>query len=214
MYYNRAKIDQKMDINQHEHYTSLDTIEPIWDHIFMVAPLVIIGSKENNGYDLAPKHMAGPMGFGNFFGFVCTPRHNTYGNIKKNLEFTVSFPVPKQLLATSISASARTSAISKSDSIVKALPTIKAAEVDAPFIADAYLYLECELYKIIDGFDSNSLITGKIRKAYVHKDYLRISDNDEGEQLLKNHLLAYIAPGRFAEISVTNNFPFPKDFNR
>lgn len=203
-----------MNITQNKNYTSLEVKEPIWEHIFMVAPLVIIGSKEDKGYDLAPKHMASPMGFGNYFGFVCTPRHNTYGNIKKHKEFTVSFPVPKQILATSISASARNATISKSEGVVNALPTLKAASVDAPIIADAYLYLECGLFKIIDGFDSNSLITGKIRQAYVHNDYLRISDNDEGEQLLKHNLLAYIAPGRFAEISETYNFPFPKDFKR
>lgn len=203
-----------MGIKQDKSYTSLDIKNPIWEHVFMIAPLVIIGTKEDSGYDLAPKHMASPMGFGNYFGFVCTPRHNTYSNIKNNGEFTVSFPLPKQLLTTSISASARDGVISKSDAIVKALPTTHASVVDAPLIADAYLYLECELFKIIDGFDDNSLITGRIKAAYVQNDYLRISDNDEGEQLLKHHLLAYIAPSRFAEISATNNFPFPKDFRR
>ncbi|MBT8185863.1 MAG: flavin reductase family protein [Eudoraea sp.] len=203
-----------MGIQESKNYTSLEIKEPIWEHIYMVAPLVIIGTKEDGGYDLAPKHMASPMGFENYFGFVCTPRHSTYGNVKKYREFTVSFPVPEQIITTSISASARSNAISKSDAVVNALPTIAAATVDAPLITDAYLYLECELFKIIDGFGSNSLITGTIKRAYAHKDYLRISDYDEGEQLLKNHLLAYIAPGRFAEISVTNNFPFPKGFKK
>ncbi|MCW5517978.1 flavin reductase family protein [Muriicola sp. Z0-33] len=203
-----------MSINQHKSYTKLEVEHPIWEHTFTVAPLVIIGSKENSGFDLAPKHMACPMGFGNYFGFVCTPEHNTYGNIKENGEFTVSFPRPEQILATSISASPRNDAISKSEGIVAALPTIKASIVDAPLVAGAYLYLECELFKIIDGFDKNSLITGKIKAAYTHNDYMRVSDSDEGEQLLKNHLLAYIAPGRFAEISATNNFPYPKDFKR
>ena len=86
--------------------------------------------------------------------------------------------------------------------------------MDAPLIKDAYMYLECELYKIIDGFDSYSLITGKIKVASVHQAYLRISDQDEQLQLFKNPLLAYIASGRFAAVSETYKFPFPKDFKR
>jgi flavin reductase (DIM6/NTAB) family NADH-FMN oxidoreductase RutF len=203
-----------MNVKQQKDYTSLEIKEPIWEHVFMVAPLVLIGTREDAGYDLAPKHMATPMGFGNYFGFVCTPRHNTYTNVKKTREFTVSFPVPSQVIAASLSATTRSDFISKSEGIVNALPTVKAASMDAPMIADAYLYLECELFNIIDGFDENSLITGKIRAAYVHNDYVRISDKDEREQLMKNPLLAYIAPGRFAEIITTNNFPFPKEFKR
>ncbi|WP_373017001.1 hypothetical protein [Muriicola sp.] len=82
----------------------------------------------------------------------------------------------------------------------------------APVIAGAYLYLECELFRIIEGFDDYGLITGKIRAAHVDKDYLKVSEVDEREQLMKNPLLAYIAQGRYAKISETFNFPFPKDF--
>jgi hypothetical protein len=33
--------------------------QPIWDRFFTVAPLVIVGSKEENGrFNLAPKHLA------------------------------------------------------------------------------------------------------------------------------------------------------------
>jgi hypothetical protein len=48
---------------------------PIWDRVFSVTPLVIVGSKETSGkFDLAPKHMAMPLGLGNYFCFVCTPQ--------------------------------------------------------------------------------------------------------------------------------------------
>jgi len=40
---------------------TLDTARPIWDQFFSVAPLVIIGTKEGEHYNLAPKHMAGPI---------------------------------------------------------------------------------------------------------------------------------------------------------
>ena len=86
--------------------------------------------------------------------------------------------------------------------------------MDALLVADSYLYLECELFKIIDGFDENSIITGKIKKAFAHNNYLCISEQDEQQHIKNNPLLAYIAFGRFAKIEQTYNFPFPKDFKR
>lgn len=193
---------------------SLDISTPIWDRVFTISPLVIIGTKEGEEYDLAPKHMATPLGFGNYFGFVCTPRHTTYGNIVKTKFFTVSFPLPGQVIETSLSASPRSDCITKSEGILKALSLVKGTTIDAPMIAGAYLYLECQLHKIIDGFDDYSLITGTIKAVHVNKDYLRVSDMDERTQLKKNPLLAYIAPGRFARVENTFNFPFPKDFKK
>ena len=37
---------------------SIETKKPIWNHFYMISPLVIIGTKEKDHYDLAPKHMA------------------------------------------------------------------------------------------------------------------------------------------------------------
>ncbi|AKA34255.1 flavin reductase family protein [Flagellimonas lutaonensis] len=203
-----------MDTLQQDRFTSLDLDLPLWDRIFTVAPLVVIGTKEDEGYDLAPKHMAMPLGHGLYFGFVCTPRHGTYQNVKKNRAFTVSFPTPDQIVPTSLSASPRTEDISKSEGTVKALPLIKAATIDAPLLRGAYLYLECELYKVIDGFDDNSLVAGTIKAAHINKDYLRMSEKDERQQLHDHPLLAYIAHGRFAKIKDTHVFPFPKDFKK
>lgn len=195
-----------------ENLRPLDVSENLWDRIFTVAPLVIIGTVEGNSYDLAPKHMATPLGFGNYFGFVCTPRHCTYRNIEKSGEFTVSFPKPDQVVETSLSATPRSGCSDKATDVLQNLSVLQATTVKAPVIAGAYLYLECELFKIIEGFDDYGLITGKIRAAHVDKDYLKVSEVDEREQLMKNPLLAYIAQGRYAKISETFNFPFPKDF--
>ena len=75
----------------------LATGQPIWDRFFTVFPLVIVGSKEPDGrYDLAPKHLAMPLGWENYFGFVCSPRHGTYHNIRRNAAFTVSYPRPRR----------------------------------------------------------------------------------------------------------------------
>ena len=68
----------------------LDISEPVWDRFFWVAPLVLVGTREPDGsHDLAPKHMAIPMGWQNYFGFVCTPSHHTYSNVQRSGVFTV-----------------------------------------------------------------------------------------------------------------------------
>ena len=90
------------------HLVEIDTAQPIWDRFFMVAPLVLIGTMEPDGsLDLAPKHMVTPMGWQNYFGFVCSPRHSTCSNIRHNGEFTVSFPKPSQVIFSSLAASPR-----------------------------------------------------------------------------------------------------------
>jgi len=195
-------------------FENLDTTLPIWSRFFMVAPLAVVGTREGDGYDLAPKHMVMPMGFGNYIGFVCTPDHSTYHNIRATGAFTVSFPRADQTLITALSAAPRQEAIPKSEQIIDYLPTLKATETDALFLADSYLLLECEHFKTVDGFDQNSLITGRIKKAFVDRRYLRLSDQDAQQMLHENPLLAYLAEGRFARIADTYHFPFPKGFKR
>ena len=68
---------------------------PVWERVFTSNPLVLVGTKERDGgYDLAPKHIAFPMGWENYFGFVCTPRHGTYHNARREGVFTVTYPRP------------------------------------------------------------------------------------------------------------------------
>lgn len=203
-----------MEAKEKERYVPLDTSSPIWNHVFMVAPLVVVGTREADGYDLAPKHMAFPAGFDNFFGFVCTPDHSTYTNIMEYGEFTVSFPVPDEIITASLTASSREKNPSKQENVLDSLPTQMALTMKLPVLKDAYLVLECTIYKIIDGFGQNSIITGTIKAASVRKDYLRVSDMDEQVQLSEHNLLSYIAPGRFSRISETFNFPFPKNFKK
>lgn len=62
---------------------------------------------KDGGYDMAPKHMARGLGRGNYFGFVCTPRHATYHNAKREGAFTVTYPRPTQVLQASFSATSR-----------------------------------------------------------------------------------------------------------
>ncbi len=195
-------------------WISLDTEQPIWGRFFMIAPLAVVGTREGEGYDLAPKHMLCPMGFDNYFGFVCTPAHGTYQNIREHGEFTVSFPRPDQTLITSLSASPRQGELPKSEQVVQTLPTCRATEVDALFLEQSYLMFECKHFKTIDGFGPNSLITGRIIRAHVDPDYLRVSEQDDQQRLYDHPLLAYVAEGRFARVAETFHFPFPKGFKR
>ena len=203
-----------MKNNNFDNFISLSVKDTIWDHFYTVAPLVVIGSKENDEFDLSPKHMVTPIGFSNFIGFVCTPRHVTYHNIKKEKRFTVSFVKPSQILLTSLAAIPRCEDNHYSKEIVKNIPTIPTSKKDNIFIADSYVLLECSLHKIIDGFGDYSMITGKIDTAYVHKDYKIFSEVDQQKHIYNNPFLAYLAQGRFASIKETFSLPYPKDYKR
>ena len=192
---------------------SLDVSEPIWERFFLLAPMVLIGTMEADGRaDLAPKHMVTPMSWDNYFGFVCTPRHGTYKNIERTGVFTVTYPRPSQILYASLAASPRCAEDTKP--ILNAFETMPATTVDGVFVADGYIFLECELFKIVDGFGINSLITGQINAAHVHKDALRTSELDDQELIHKAPIFAYLHPWRFASIADTNRFPLPEGMER
>ncbi|MGK7875821.1 MAG: flavin reductase family protein [Xenococcaceae cyanobacterium] len=202
-----------MSKSSNDQIVSLDLTIPVWDRFFSVAPLVIIGTREEeDGYDLAPKHMAMPLGWENYFGFVCTPRHRTYQNVRREQAFTVSFPRPDQVVLTSLSAAPRCDDHSKPS--LAALPTFPASVIDGVFLKDAYLFLECELDRILDGFGQNSLIAGRIVAAHVQQQALRVSDRDDQDLLAKAPLLAYIPPGRYAKIDRSFSFPFHSGFKK
>lgn len=186
---------------------------PVWDRVFTVNPLVLVGTRERGGgYDLAPKHMAFPMGWENYFGFVCTPHHATYHNARHEGAFTISYPRPTQVVLASLAASSREGDGTKP--ALYALPTFPASEVDGIFIEDAYLYLECVLDRIVDDFGENSLIAGRVVAAHVREDYLRDTDRDDNDLIHESPLLAYLSPERYASIRDSNSFPFPANFMR
>jgi len=192
---------------------SLEMEHPIWDRFFTVAPLVIIGTREADGSDnLAPKHMVTPMGWDNYFGFVCTPQHSTYQNIRRDEAFTVSYPKADSVLMTALAASPRCDDDSKP--ALLALPTFRSAEVDCPCLSDATLYLDCRLDRIVDDFGVNSLIVGKIVAARARPEALRRNDIDDADTVANAPLLAYVSPGRFAAVDHSTAFPFPAGFRR
>lgn len=195
------------------HRVEIDVAVPIWDRFFTVAPLVLVGTRDEDGaLDLAPKHMVMPMGWQNYFGFVCTPRHSTCANIQRTGEFTVSYPKPSQVLYTSLAASPRTDDGDKP--VLDYFETFAASKVDGAFIEEAYLFLECRHFKTVDGFGENCLITGEIVAAYADSKFLRAYEHDDQELIHESPLFAYLAPGRFATIDRSNAFPFPAEMKK
>jgi flavin reductase (DIM6/NTAB) family NADH-FMN oxidoreductase RutF len=192
---------------------SLDLKWPIWERFFTVAPLLIIGSRDETGaFDLAPKHMATPLGWQNYFGFVCTPRHRTYQNIRREGVFTVSFPRPSQIVLTSVAAAPRDEDDVKPT--LALLPLRPARTIQGVFLEDSYLFLECTLDRIVDGFGPNSLIAGCVVAAQVAEDAMRISDGEDSQVFQAAPLLAYLSPGRYAVVQQCHAFPYPAGFAR
>lgn len=195
---------------------SLATLSPsagLWERVFTLNPLVLVGTRDlGRVADLAPKHLALPMSWEDYFGFVCTPRHRTYQNILRTRVFTVSYPKPTQLILASLSASPRCDDGTKAE--LAALPLFEAQVVDGVLVRDAYLHLECRLDRMIENLGGNSLIIGKIAAAYADQAYLRDEALDDHELIHNSPLLAYLHPGRTARVSETVSFPFPAGFKR
>src|SRR5271166_4358121 len=206
------ELDQ-MQTDDADKLIPLATDRPIWDRFFGVFPLVLVGSKVEDGrYNFAPKHLAMPLGWESYYCFVCSPRHTTYHNIRRHGVFTISYPRPTEVLLASLAAAPRCEDLSKPSLLV--LPTFAARQVEGALVKGCYLFLECTLHSILDGFGPNSLIIGNVVAAAAQEDALRTEEQDESDQLFQFPLLAYLSPGRVAEIRQTMAFPFPKDFSR
>jgi flavin reductase (DIM6/NTAB) family NADH-FMN oxidoreductase RutF len=192
---------------------AIDTGRPIWDRMFTVAPLIVVGTREPDGsYDFAPKHMAMPLGWSNYFGFVCTPEHATYRNIQRERCFTITFPIEAAIVSTSLSASPRCEDQSKP--ALQALRTFAAEIIDGRLLEQGSLFLECQLDRIIDGFGINSLIAGKVVAARARPEALRSVEVDDQDTLAASPVIAYLSPGRYLSIDHSFSFPFPQGFRR
>lgn len=184
---------------------------PLWGRFFTVAPLVLVATLDAAGqHDVAPKHMAMPLGWESWFCFVCSPRHTTYGNTVARGCFTVSYPGPGLIVGAGLAASPREPDGSKP--ALAALDTFPASTVDGVLVAGCPLYLECELDRVLDGFGENSLVIGRVVAAAATEAALRDQDRDDAELVHELGLLAVVHPGRFATIRDTQAFPFPAGF--
>lgn len=189
----------------------LPTEAPVWARTFVVSPLILVGTIDEGGTpDVAPKHMAMPLGWQNLFCFVCAPRHATYRNAVAQGAFTVSFPLPEQIVETSLAAGGRLGDSSKPS--LAAVPTIPARVVDGVLVEGCYLYLECTLDRVIDDLGENSIVVGRVVAAAADERALRDPERDDADLVHELPLLGYLAPGRFTKIHDSLAFPFPVDF--
>jgi len=198
---------------EREHVITVDPEEPIWERVFIVSPLVVVGTREGAGFNLAPKHLAMPLSRRGHFGFVCEAAHATYHNAKEAGCFTVSYPRPEQIAMASLAAAPREDDGAAQKPVLSALPTMPATKVDGVFLEDAYLMLECELHEVIEGLGDNALLIGRIVAAHVHEDALRVFDGDDQKLIYESPLLAFVSPGRYAVVQETQAFPFPANFH-
>lgn len=183
----------------------------MWNQVHLVAPLVLVGTKEGDSYTLAPKHAAMPIGWTEYFMFVCTPEHHTYTNIVAHREFTVSYARPDAVVLLGQAAAQRHGGDKLT---LELLPTFTASVVDGVHFSDSYLHLECRLERILDGFGSNSVIIGRVVRAACHPSMIRSPDVDDADLIHDSPLLSFISPNRFAAIADTTAFPFPSGFHR
>lgn len=191
----------------------LDCDKPIWDRVYMVAPLVVIGTIEPDGsFDLAVKHMAGPVSWENYWAFVCAPMHATYRNAIRSGSFTVSYPRPEQVVEVSLTAAPRQADDCKPSLTV--LPTVPASKIEGVHLAGAALMLECELERTVDGLGKNSIVVGRVVAANVAENAELDPDRDGTDVLAESPLLAYLSPDRFAALDHGNSFPFHSGWSR
>ncbi|WP_457651598.1 flavin reductase [Rhodocaloribacter sp.] len=188
---------------------SLDVDLPIWERVFTVAPLVVVGTKDpEGGHTFAPKHQAMPIGWANYFGFACTPEHRTYQNVVREGVFTVTYPPATRVVRAALAASLRSD--DEARHALDAFPTFPATKIDGVFLSDGYLFLECELEKIVGGFGPFGLVAGRVAAAYVREEALRIFDQSDHELIGRMPLPVYLAPGRYASVRESLAFPVPE----
>jgi flavin reductase (DIM6/NTAB) family NADH-FMN oxidoreductase RutF len=204
------ELEMERQTGDRKQTASIPIDTPVWDRFVTVAPLVIVGTREGGGgYDLAPKHMAMPLGWQNYYCFVCSPRHATQHNVEATGEFTVSFPRPDQVVQASMAAPRIEDG---SKPALAALETLPASTVDGVLVRGAYLWLECALERMLEGFGDNTLIIGRVLAASADERILRGQEADNRDPIRDAPLLVYVSPGRFASVEQSSSFPFHADF--
>ena len=192
-------------------WMTLDIDDQLWERVFLVSPLVLVGTREPDGsYDLAPKHRI--VMLPNHFGFVCRPSHATWRNCLREESFTVSWPDPEQIVMTSAAASPRCEDGEKKTML--GLPTVSGTEVDAQLLDGGRLQLECRLDRVVDDLGEDGLVLGRIVAARANPEALRKQEVPDGSLMHDHPLLAYLHPSQFAVVGKSAGFPYPKDFHR
>jgi flavin reductase (DIM6/NTAB) family NADH-FMN oxidoreductase RutF len=188
-------------------------VDSLWERFSTVAPLVLIGTLEADGSpDVAPKHLAMPLSWRTLFGFVCSPDHATYRNAVATEAFTVGFPTPELVLASSLAAGPRDTDGEKPT--LEILSLSPAQVVDGVLVGGCAVNLECRLERVIDDLDDNALLVGRVVAAHVSERALLGADPTAAESIDAAPLLVYVHPGRVASVHDTKPFPYHRGFHR
>ena len=138
-----SRQDDERIRNRTKHIIELDAGKPIWDRCFMVAPLVLVGTRDEDGsLDLAPKAHGVPDGLaGTTSGLSAAPvtRHTSTSSEPASSRSAIP-SLPRYF--TQVSPRHRATRVVRRPSC-RAFPTFPAKKVDGEFIEDAYLFLEC-----------------------------------------------------------------------
>lgn len=192
---------------------SLDCAVPIWDRFYLARPLVIVGTTEpDGGFDLAPKHLAGPVSWENLWGFVCSETHATFRNAVRTGVFTVSYPTPEQVVTASLAAAPRSADDTKPS--LSAIPIEPAKVVEGVLISGARIHLECELERTVEDLGPNTLVVGRIVAAAAAETAVRFLDREDWHTISEAPILVYLQPDRIATINESRSFPFYAGWTR
>lgn len=192
-------------------WTTLEIDDALWERVFVVSPLVLVGTREpDGGHDFAPKHRV--VTLPRHFGFVCRPSHATWRNAVREECFTVSWPDPRQIVMASAAASPRCEDGEKK--ALRGLPTVEATSVEGRLLDGGRLHLECRLERVLDDLGEDGLLIGRIVAARADRKALRGADRPDGSLVHDRPLLAYLHPSQFALVGESAGFPYPKDFHR
>ncbi len=190
----------------------LDLDGTLWDHVFTVAPIVMVGTREPDGsFDLAPKHRVVQL-TSTHFGFVCRDSHATYRNAVREGAFTVSWPTPHHIVQ--VSAAAVPHCADGEKKSMRAMHTIPATKVDGVLLDGCPLYLECELERVVEDLGTDHLVIGHVVAARAEREALRNPEVTDSELVHEHPILGYLHPSQFVEIEKSFGFPFSKGFKR
>ena len=93
-----------------------------------------------------------------------------------------------------------------------ALETVPASMVDGVLVSGAYLWLECALERMLEGFGDNTLIIGRVLAVSADERVVRSPETGDRDPIRDAPLLAYLSPGRFASVEQSSSFPFHVEF--
>lgn len=154
--------------------------------------------------------MAIPMGWGNYFWFVCTASHRIYQNIPREGGFSVGYPTAVLVLMAALAVSPRWGDDSNAE--LMPFPSPFAAEVQSPRQLEPSLFLGCRLDRVVDNFGLNISIVGRFVPAQIRAAALRRDDKEDEDTATRLPLLAYASPGRFVTIDKSVALLFPAGF--